>query len=76
MTQSFLAASFNVEENKRLTLIQYVCFLSSHEVLLKTDKGKKGGVPSKKHLDYLFYFDLFKGFILLRLVRCFARLHF
>lgn len=41
MTQSFVAASCNKEENKCLMLIQYICFLSSHEVMIRTDKGKK-----------------------------------
>ncbi len=56
MTQSFLKASFNMEENKRLMLIQYVCFLSGHEVMIKTDKGKKGGLPPKTFLLFIFFF--------------------
>lgn len=58
MTQSFLAASFNTEENKCLMLIHYICFLSSHEVMIKADKGKKGGVPPKTlvFVFLLFYF--------------------
>lgn len=66
MTQSFVAASVNMEENKRLMLIQYICFLSGHEVMIKTDKGKKGGVPPKTFrfffYYYLFCFVLFKEF--------------
>lgn len=37
MTQLFLAVFLNMEENKRLMLIQYICFLSSHEVMMKID---------------------------------------
>lgn len=55
MTQSFLAASFNMEKNKRLMLIRYICFLSGHEVMIKTDKGKKGGDPSKTFLLFIFF---------------------
>lgn len=69
MTQSFVAASFNMEVNKRLMLIHYICFLSSHEVMIKTDKGKKGGVPPKTvrflKKNIIIYFVLFylKSFI-------------
>lgn len=60
MTQSFVAASVNMEENKRLMLIQYICFLSGHEVMIKTDKGKKGGVPPKTfRFFFLLLFILF-----------------
>lgn len=55
MTQSFLTASFNMEENKHLMLIQYICFLSDHEVMIKTDKGKKGGIPPKTLLLFIFF---------------------
>lgn len=45
-------------------LIHYICFLSSHEVMVKADKGKKKEVALQKHY-YLFSFVLFKSFILL-----------
>lgn len=55
MTQSFLTASLNMEENKHLMLIQYICFLSGHEVMIKKKKLIKGKkeVSLQKHLDFL-----------------------
>lgn len=61
MTQSFAAASFNMEEN--LMLVQYICFLSSHQVMIRNRRrGKKGGIPPKSYCIFFVVLFTFLSF--------------
>ena len=53
MTQPFVAASFHMDPSEHLMLIAYICFPSGHDVMIKTDKGKIGGVPPKSSLLFI-----------------------